>query len=393
MSNNRERGRVVFIGQSDDFVPIALLIPNLGRRWRSIAALGICLIDRTSRRFYVFAGAGNASEGDVGHVRIRAQSETRCSLAQVVYERERDNLTPDGLIGLLSSVSCGAFVLTTDQTVVFWNDRAHEILGYRPERIVGRRGSSVAGGTAGVALSEGCADGCAMMRSLRDGQMPGRGRLRMRCSWGEQKWLVVTPMAVSGVEQSGPLLVYLFGDSGEEAPAAAVDRLVELGGGGGRGSDQIRYERPTTFLADPRDRVTEGDDGDQLCKMYEALTEAAGSDRIRQDAEFRESPEDLENRIGGANLRGSGAQSGEVAESRGGQPGEAEAREVRLTDRQREVLSYLALGWETKYIAEELGVSWYTVRKHIENLRGRLGASNRLDAVVIAMRLGIIPSD
>ena len=37
-----------------------------------------------------------------------------------------------------------------------------------------------------------------------------------------------------------------------------------------------------------------------------------------------------------------------------------------------------ALGWETKYIAEELGVSWYTARKHIENLRKKLGASSRL---------------
>lgn len=356
-------------------------------------ALDICLIDRTSRRFYVFAGVGNAGEGDVGRVRIRAQSESRCSLAEAVHEREMDNLTPDGLIGLLSSVSCGAFVLTTDQTVVFWNDRAREILGYTPERVVGRRCSSVVGGAAGVALSEGCEDGCAMMRSLRDGQMPGRGRLRMRCSWGERKWLVVTPMAVSGVEQNGPLLVYLFGDAGEEAPAAAVERLVELGGGGGRGSDEIRYERPTTFLPDPREEVAEGDDDDQLRQMYEALTEAAGPDRIRQGPEFRESPGDLENRILGANLRGSGPQSGEVAESGEGQPVGAEPREVRLTDRQREVLSYLALGWETKYIAEELGVSWYTVRKHIENLRERLGASNRLDAVVIAMRLGIIPSE
>ena len=256
------------------------LILNLGRRWRFNVELGICLIDRTSRRFYVFAGAGNAGEGDVGRVRIRAQSETRCSLAEAVHEREMDNLTPDGLIGLLSSVSCGAFVLTTDQTVVFWNDRAREILGYTPERVLGRRCSSVALGAVGVALSEGCEDGCAMMRSLRDGQMPGRGRLRMRCSWGERKWLVVTPMAVSGVEQSGPLLVYLFGDSGEEAPAADVDRLVELGGGGGRRPDEIRYERPTTFLPDPREGVAEGDDEDQLRRMYEDLMDAAGSGRI-----------------------------------------------------------------------------------------------------------------
>ena len=47
-------------------------------------------------------------------------------------------------------------------------------------------------------------------------------------------------------------------------------------------------------------------------------------------------------------------------------------REVRLTARGRDVLSYLALGWETKYIAEELGVSPYTARNHIENLRVKL---------------------
>lgn len=64
-----------------------------------------------------------------------------------------------------------------------------------------------------------------------------------------------------------------------------------------------------------------------------------------------------------------------------------------MTEREREALSYLALGWETRYIAEELGVSWYTARNHIENLRRKLGASNRLEAVMIAMRLGIIPPE
>ena len=303
-------------------------------------------------------------------------------------------MTPDGLIGLLSSVSCGAFVLTTDQTVVFWNDRAQEILGYRAERVVGRRCSAVAGGAVGVTLSEGCEDGCPMMRSLRDGQMPGRARLRARCSWGEWKWLVVTPMAVSGVEQSGPLLVYLFGDAGEEAASADVERLVELGGGAGHWSHGTRYERPTTFLPHLRERMAGADEEEEvLRRMSQYLGAGAESFLMGHDPRYRESPEDLENRIRTANFLGSEPQSGEVAGSEEGQPVEGEPREVRLTDRQIEVLSYLALGWETKYIAEELGVSWYTVRKHIENLRLRLGASNRLDAVMIAMRRGIIPSD
>ena len=64
-----------------------------------------------------------------------------------------------------------------------------------------------------------------------------------------------------------------------------------------------------------------------------------------------------------------------------------------MTERERKVLPYLALGWETRYIAEELGVSWYTARNHIDNLRRKLGASNCLEAVMIAMRLGIIPAE
>ena len=48
-------------------------------------------------------------------------------------------------------------------------------------------------------------------------------------------------------------------------------------------------------------------------------------------------------------------------------------REVWLTARGREVLSYLVLSWETRYIAEGLGVSWYTARNHIDNPRVKLG--------------------
>ena len=332
----------------------------------------------------------------IGRARPHATGdESRNSSAKVAGGREITEVTPDGLFGLLSSVSCGAFVLATDQTVVFWNRRAREILGYTPERVVGRRCSAVAGGAVGVTLSEGCEDGCPMMRSLRDGQMPGCARLRARCSWGEWKWLVVTPMAVSGVEQSGPLLVYLFGDAGEEAPAADVERLVELGGGASRGSDEIRYARLRAFLSDPRERMVGADEEEELLhRMYESLMdEEEQSRRMRQDPAFRESPEDLEQRFRMANFRSSGPRFGEVAGSDEGQPAEAEQPEVPLSDRQLEVLSYLALGWETKYIADELGVSWYTVRKHIENLRRRLGASSRLDAVMISVRLGIISSE
>ena len=81
----------------------------------------------------------------------------------------------------------------------------------------------------------------------------------------------------------------------------------------------------------------------------------------------------------------------------GGEPGpavdlpegvEISPRQVRLTERERQVLSYLALGWETRYIAEESGLSPHTARNQNENLRVKLRASSRPEAVMVAMRRG-----
>ena len=262
-------------------------------------------------------------------------------------------MTPDGLFGLLSSASCGAFALATDQTVVFWNRRAREILGYTPDRVIGRRCSSLPREVAGVTLTGECDEGCPMVRSLRAGLVPGRARLRMQCSWGEWKWLVVTPMVVSGVEDGGPLLVYLFGDSGEVATSVDVQGLAELGGvlSSGRGA----------FLENPT------------------------AEFVRKQIDDNPLLRPIPGPVGWGDPLG----------NTGDYPGAAEtgSREVHLTEREREVLSYLALGRETKSIAQELGVSWYTARNHIENLRTKLGASNRLEAVMVAMRLGIIASE
>ena len=280
-------------------------------------------------------------------------------------------MTPDGLFGLLSSASCGVFALATDQTVVFWNGRAREILGYTPARVVGQHCFDIACGLGEVTLTGDCAEGCRMVRSLRAGLVPSRAKMRMRSAWGEWKWLEVTPMVVSGVEDGDPLLVYLFDDSGEAALSADVKRLVELGSGAGRGSDDRHYARPSALLTDPRR-------GDVRAGI-------SGSDDYDYDPRLQIQ------RSAGPVSREEGSESdGDNQDFRSAEPG---PREVNLTEREREVLSYLALGWETKYIAEELGVSPYTARNHIENLRTKLGASTRLEAVMVAMRLGLIPSE
>jgi RNA polymerase sigma factor (sigma-70 family) len=61
-----------------------------------------------------------------------------------------------------------------------------------------------------------------------------------------------------------------------------------------------------------------------------------------------------------------------------------------LTPRELEVLELLAQGWTNREIAHDFGVSRGTVKRHVENLIAKLGVSDRTQAVVKALELGII---
>jgi DNA-binding CsgD family transcriptional regulator len=63
---------------------------------------------------------------------------------------------------------------------------------------------------------------------------------------------------------------------------------------------------------------------------------------------------------------------------------------ARLTDREREVLEWVAAGVSNKGIARRLGVSPNTVKYHITALLAKLRASTRAEAVAAAARRGEI---
>ncbi|MPZ24153.1 MAG: DNA-binding response regulator [Dehalococcoidia bacterium] len=62
-----------------------------------------------------------------------------------------------------------------------------------------------------------------------------------------------------------------------------------------------------------------------------------------------------------------------------------------LTDREVDVLRLMALGLPNKAIALRLGISDHTVKFHVGAILGRLGASSRTEAVMIAARQGLLP--
>ena len=224
-------------------------------------------------------------------------------------------MTAAGLLGALATATCGAYGVTVDQTIVFWNGAAERILGFSSREVLGRRCYEVVGGLAQGALTPQCLKGCPSIRYLRSGLVPATSRLRVLCSSGERKWVNVTPMVVAGIFKDAPLLVHLFDDDEEaenitESQETMRDSLLS------GGAEILSYNPPSP---DPP-----------------ALTQT-------------------------------------------------------LTEREQEVLRLIALGWDTPKIAGELGISRHTVRNHIRNLRQKLKANTKLDAVVTGIRLGILP--
>lgn len=73
-----------------------------------------------------------------------------------------------------------------------------------------------------------------------------------------------------------------------------------------------------------------------------------------------------------------------LARPRGAEPAPEE-----LTTREREVLTLLAAGRSNKEIGRLLGVTERTVKGHVGNVMGKLGAASRTQAVIYALRHGL----
>ena len=61
-----------------------------------------------------------------------------------------------------------------------------------------------------------------------------------------------------------------------------------------------------------------------------------------------------------------------------------------LTPREVEVVQTLASGMSSPEISEKLGITRNTLRTHVHNIVGKLGARSKLEAVLAAIRLGIV---
>jgi two-component system nitrate/nitrite response regulator NarL len=71
-------------------------------------------------------------------------------------------------------------------------------------------------------------------------------------------------------------------------------------------------------------------------------------------------------------------------------PPERDAGGEPLTPRERQVLALLAEGLANKAIAARLGISDHTAKFHVNAILGKLGVDSRAEAVVRAVRAGLV---
>ena len=69
---------------------------------------------------------------------------------------------------------------------------------------------------------------------------------------------------------------------------------------------------------------------------------------------------------------------------------EAEAFISPITPRETEILNYIAKGYLNKQIAAELGISEQTIKNHVTSILRKLNANARTEAVVVAIKQGLI---
>jgi DNA-binding NarL/FixJ family response regulator len=64
--------------------------------------------------------------------------------------------------------------------------------------------------------------------------------------------------------------------------------------------------------------------------------------------------------------------------------------EIPLTARENEVLQQLSNGLTNKEIAMALGISYETVKEHVQHLLRKIGVSDRTQAAVWAVRRNLV---
>ena len=172
-----------------------------------------------------------------------------------------------------------------------------------------------------------------------------------------------------------------------QAPTVAVVDLDLPGAGGVDVLDDLRDRRATTAAV----VLTALTDQAELGRAVEAGAAAV----LHKSVDVTDLLEVIRRVADGATVLAAGPTSSWLRALAAERERTWMARTIRgtLTPRETEILRLLAAGHGGEAIADRLVISADTVQTHIRNLLGKLGVGSRLEAVTLALRMGIVTPD
>lgn len=228
----------------------------------------------------------------------------------------------------------GVCVTTSDGRIAAWNRAAERILGYAARDVVGRSCCEVFAGRDdhGNRL---CHAGCHVMTLFRMQEPVQHFDMLAQAKAGQTVWLDVSVLALPTSKTNG-------GNGGTQAPYASAGAPAQFAG--------AQRTAPTP----PTNGHT---NGFMVMHMFRDVTST--KELLSVVRERFAAPTGADEAVEGA---------------------------AALTRRELEVLRLVAQGGNTKSVAEKLHVSPATIRNHVQNILGKLGAHSRLEAVAYANR-------
>ena len=181
-------------------------------------------------------------------------------------------------------------------------------------------------------------------------------------------------------------------EDASEAVALSAQRdpdviLMDIGVRGGPTVDAIRRLR----LAAPRGQVLLMTVSAEESEIVEAIM-AGASGCLLKDSDGDQVLAAITAAAAGESALSPGIVSALIQRAREHEPSSASDAGDRppLTKREREILTLIVEGSDNKEIAAELMISPETVKTHVSTVLEKLGAGNRVEAAVKAVRAGLV---
>ena len=105
----------------------------------------------------------------------------------------------------------GVYAVNDDQRIVFWNDTAEHLLGYKREDVIGHKCFELIAG--GDYLGHPfCGADCEVIKCARKGRAPENYDVSTKTAEGDRRWLNISIVVLPGRRKRSTLTVHLFRD-------------------------------------------------------------------------------------------------------------------------------------------------------------------------------------